>query len=113
MITNGLYFYSSKARDGVVGGAEGVMVVRDGTLLGGTEFFYFTGTYSCSGGRWKGEITQQEHTPSPHTFPTARRIVSAGFNGTYTDEDAVFEATALVGRRSLQYEATLRLLKAV
>jgi hypothetical protein len=53
MITNGFYFYSSKARDGVVGGADGVMVVRDGTLLGGTEFFYFTGTYSCPGGRWK------------------------------------------------------------
>jgi hypothetical protein len=113
MITNGLYFYSSKARDGVDGGADGVMILRDGTLLGGTEFFYFVGTYSCSGGRWKGEITQQEHTPAPHTFPTARRIVSAGFNGTYTDKGAVFEATALVGKRSLQYEATLRLLKAV
>jgi hypothetical protein len=30
MITNGLYRYSSKARDGVVGGADGVMILRDG-----------------------------------------------------------------------------------
>jgi hypothetical protein len=36
MIRNGLYFYSSKALDGVVGGADGVMVLRDGKMLGGT-----------------------------------------------------------------------------
>jgi hypothetical protein len=39
--------------------------------------------------------------------------VSIGFSGTYTDKDAQFELTALVGKRSLQYEATLRLLVAV
>ena len=48
MIRNGLYFYSSKALDGVVGGADGVMVLRDGKLLGGAEFFYYVGIYSCS-----------------------------------------------------------------
>ena len=53
MFRNGLYFYSSKALDGVVGGADGVMVLRDGKLLGGTEFFYFVGTYSCSGEKWQ------------------------------------------------------------
>ena len=34
-------------------------------------------------------------------------IVSAGFTGTYTDEGAEFEATALVGKRSLQYPARI------
>jgi hypothetical protein len=38
----------------------------------------------------------------------ARRIVSAGSTGTYTDEGAEFEATALVGKRSLRYHATMR-----
>ena len=112
MIRNGLYVYESKALDGGDGGYTGVVVLRDGSVLGGGWFFYFTGTYSCSGGRWKGELTQQEHTPAPYTFPTARRFVSAGFTGTYTDESAEFEATALVGKRSLRYHANMRWLVA-
>ena len=113
MIRNGLYFYSSKALDGVVGGGSGIMVLRDGKMLGGTEFFYFIGTYACSGGKWKGELTDQEHTPAPVALPTAGKgLVAFGFNGTYTDTDAQFYATALVGKRSLQYHATMRLLVA-
>jgi hypothetical protein len=113
VIRNGLYFYSSKALDGVFGGADGVMVLRDGKMLGGTSFFYFIGTYSSSGGKWKGELTDQEHTSAPVGLPTAGKgPVAFGFNGTYTDEGAQFYATALVGKRSLQYHATLRLLVA-
>jgi hypothetical protein len=111
MIRNGLYFYSSKALDGVVGGADGVMVLRDGKLLGGTEFFYYVGTYTCSGAKWKGELTNQEHRPAPAKFPTAGKgQVAFGFNGTYTDHGAQYYATALVGKQSLQYHATFRLL---
>ena len=113
MIRNGLYFYSSKARDGVVGGADGIMILRDGTMLGGTEFFYFVGTYNCYGGKWKGEFTNEEHTPAPINRPMARKgTVSIGFSGTYTDKDAQLELTALVGKRSLQYHAIMRLLVA-
>jgi hypothetical protein len=111
MIKNGFYSYASKALDGVDGGDSGVMVLRDGGILGGTSFFYLTGTYGCSGGRWKGEITHQEHNPAPQTYyPMARRIVTLGFAGTYTREGAEFEATALVGKRSLRYHVGLRLL---
>jgi hypothetical protein len=113
MIRSGLYFYSSKARGGVVGGADGVMILRDGKMLGGTEFSYFVGTYSCSGGKWKGEFTNQEHTPAPVTRPMAGKgTVAIGFSGTYTDTDAEFELTALVGKRSFQYHAIMRLLVA-
>jgi hypothetical protein len=87
MIRNGLYLYSSKALDGVDGGADGVMILRDGTILGGTEFFYFVGTYTCSNGKWKGEFTNEEHTPAPIMRPMAGRgTVSIGFSGTYTDK---------------------------
>ena len=111
MITNGLYFYSSKALDGVDGGFDGVLFLRDGKLFGGNEFFYFVGTYSSSGGKWKGEFTSKEHTPAPITRPMARKgKVSAGFSGTYTDKDAQYEFTALVGKRSLRYHVSLRLL---
>jgi hypothetical protein len=110
MIRNALYRYESEALDCGDGGYIGVVVVRDGSILGGSSFFYFNGTYSSSGERWNGEITQQEHTQAPLTFATARRIVTAGFTGTYTDEGAEFEATALVGKRSLRYHAVMRLL---
>jgi hypothetical protein len=113
MIRNGLYFYSSKARDGVDGGADGVMILRDGKMFGGTEFFYFFGTYNCAGGKWKGELTNGEHTPAPATRPMARKgIVYSGFSGAYTDESAEYHATALVGKRSLQYHVIMRLLVA-
>ena len=113
MIRNGLYFYSSKALDGVVGGADGVMVLRDCKMLGGTPYFYFIGTYTSSGGKWKGELTDQEHTPAPAGLPTAGKgLVAFGFNGTYTDDGAQFYATALVGKQSIQYHATLRFLEA-
>jgi hypothetical protein len=113
MIRNGLYFHSSKARDGVIGGADGVMILRDGKMFGGTEFFYFVGTYNCASGKWKGELTNDEHTPAPATLPMARKgTVYSGFNGTYTDEGAEYEATALVGKRSLQYHVIMRLLVA-
>ena len=68
MITNGLYVYESEALDHGDGGYRGVVVLRDGTVLGGSSFFYFVGTYSCSGGKWKGELTQREHTPAPYSF---------------------------------------------
>ena len=53
MIRNGFYSYGSKALDGIDGGDSGVIVLRDGGILGGTSFFYFIGTYSCSGGGGK------------------------------------------------------------
>jgi hypothetical protein len=111
MIKNGFYSYGSEALDGVDGGDNGVMVLRDGGIIGGTSFFYFIGTYTSCGGRWKGAMTHQEHNPAPQTYyPMARRIVTLGFTGTYNDEGAEFEATALVGKLSLRYHAGLRLI---
>jgi hypothetical protein len=53
MIKNGLYALSSEMLDGAVGGNTGVMVIRDGTMRGGDIYFYFVGSYSCSGDKWK------------------------------------------------------------
>jgi hypothetical protein len=50
--------------DGIQRGNRGVMVVRDGSLRGGDSFFYAYGTYSSANGKWKGEVTNQKHTPT-------------------------------------------------
>jgi hypothetical protein len=54
----------------------------------------------------------REHTPpdiSKAWF--TRQAVSMGFSGTYTDDDAEFDATALVGKMSVQMKVIFRLLR--
>jgi hypothetical protein len=111
MIRNGLYLVISKLLDDAEGGATGVPVLRDGTMLGGGPIYYHVGSYVCSGGKWKDELTVREHTPPEITKVWfTRQVVSMGFNGTYTDDDAEFDATALVGKRSVQMKVIFRLL---
>jgi hypothetical protein len=110
MIRNGLYAVTSKLLDGLEGGATGVSVLQDGTMRGGGSIYYHTGRYSCSSGKWKGELTTREHEPDLITKLFARKVVTMGFTGTYTDEGAEFEATALVGKQSARLKVIFRLL---
>jgi hypothetical protein len=71
MIRNGLYAISTKLLDGVAGGATGISVLRNGRMFGGGSFLYHIGSYQCSGGKWKGEVTSQEHTPTIDVRPFA------------------------------------------
>jgi hypothetical protein len=112
VIKNGLYALSVEILDGLEGGDTGVVVLRDGAIRGGDSFFYFIGSYSCSRGRWKGEVTSQEHTPALATRLFARKIATIGFSGTYTDDGAESENTALLGKQSIGFRTVLRLLVA-
>ena len=112
MIRNGLYALSVELLDGIEGGGNGVLVLRDGTIRGGDSFCYFIGTYRCCAGKWKGEVVSQEHTPYLATRPFARRVATVGFSGIYTDNGAVNDNTALLGKRSIPFKTTLRLLLA-
>jgi hypothetical protein len=69
---------------------------------------YYVGTYNCSDGKWTGEIVSREHTPT--TRPIAERVQSIEFSGTYNDGGAEVDATAVVGKQRIRYDATLRLL---
>src|SRR6267142_3134242 len=64
MIRNGLYAISTKLLDGVDGGQTGVSVLRNGRMLWGGAVLYHFGSYHCSGSKWQGEVTSQEHTPT-------------------------------------------------
>jgi len=111
MIRNGLYHITVEMLDGIEGGNQGVMVLRDGTLRGGDSFFYAYGSYTAANGRWKGEVTNQEHSPTFGARPVwERKVVTIGFTGTYTDEMAEGDGMALAGKQSIRFKSKLRLL---
>jgi hypothetical protein len=111
MIRNGLYHITVEMLDGVTGGNQGVMVLRDGIMRGGDSFFYAFGTYTSADGKWKGEVTNQEHSPTFGERPIwERKVVTIGFSGTYTDVSADGEGIALAGKQSIRFKSKLRLL---
>jgi len=110
MIRNGIYLATTRFLDGVEAYNRHIMVLRDGTMRGGGGYYYTVGSYTCSGGKWKGEMTSREHSPIHGTYPWARKEISIGFTGTYNDEGAEFDATALAGKRSFRFKSIYRLL---
>lgn len=111
MIKNRLYSLTAIPRDGAAAEVGGILMLRDGKLLGGDSYVYYEGNYECTADNWQGKITSQEHTPT--TRPIAQRIQHIGFFGTYTDASALIDAMALVGDQSIRYDAKLRLLVAI
>ena len=93
-------------------GLSGVMLLIDGRILGGDAFFYYLGSYSSADGRWKGEMLNQEHTPSVGDNPIlGGHEVGIGFAGSCDEQGALMEATALAGKRSLRLTAVLKLMR--
>ena len=108
VIRNGIYALTALAIDGAGVDAGGVLILHDGKILGGDSFVYYVGTYNCFDGKWTGEIIGREHTPT--TRPIAERVQSIEFSGTFNDDGAVADATVVVGKQRIRYDATLRLL---
>lgn len=109
-VANGLYSVHQRALDGVDAGLAGVMVLFDGRILGGDAFFYYLGAYHSAGGRWKGQILNQEHTAARGSI-FAGTEVGIGFSGHCSESAAEFEATALAGKRSLRLKTMLSLIQ--
>jgi hypothetical protein len=110
-IRNGLYSIHIRMLDGIDGGNTGVMILQDGRIRGGDAFFDYIGACTSANGKWKGELVNHEHTPSQGERPVFGGYeVGIGFSGTYTDEGAVAEATALAGKRSIRFSAVLKKL---
>ncbi len=108
---NGLYTIHIEMLDGVSGRNGGVMVLHDGTIRGGDSHFYYTGSYSFADGKWKGELINNEHTPTSGLRPVfGGREVGIGFSGTYDEDGAEAFATALAGKRSIRFRAVLKKL---
>jgi hypothetical protein len=109
-VTNGLYSVQTEMTEGGRGHATGVIVLLDGKIAGGDSYFYFTGSYSAKNGKWRGELTTNQHTKSAGVLPLfGGREVTCGFTGTYSAEAAEANGTALVGKTSVLFNAKLTL----
>jgi T3SS negative regulator,GrlR len=111
---NGLYSIHVQLGDGREGKGSGVLVFRDGVILGGDAFLYYTGKYSAEGATVRGEVVVNQHTPSLDETPIFGGLeVGIGFSGGFTETGASVGGTALVGRNSVIFRATLRRLASV
>jgi len=109
-IANGLYTIRIEMRDERRSRASGVIVLCDGRILGGDTYFYYSGSYTFQEGKWRGELITQQHTKATgKNLAFGGREVSCGFTGTYSDGKADVEGTALVGKASISFRATLAL----
>jgi hypothetical protein len=68
-ITNGLYSILTEMMEGGHGHASGVIVLLDGRIAGGDSHFYYTGSYTADRGKWRGELTTNQHTKSVGVLP--------------------------------------------
>jgi hypothetical protein len=110
---NGLYSVHIQMLDGVKGRASGVIVLRDGLILGGDPYFWSVGSYTVGDGTWKGDLVTNQHTPYRDSMARpvfGGREVTTGFSGTFRDDGSEVFGTSLVGSRSISFRATLRRL---
>ena len=110
---NGLYSIHTHMLDGVKGRDSGILILRDGVLVGGGPYFWSIGSYTVGDGTWKGELRTNQHSPFSDPFVRslfAGQEVTSGFSGTFANEEAEVFGTTLVGNRSLSFHATLKKL---
>lgn len=108
---NGLYSVHVSLGDGRTGKGSGVIVLRDGIILGGDAFLYYVGSYVVAGQRMKGEIVINQHTPSTGQYPLFKgEEVGVGFSGEISGREILLLGTALVGNASQIFRGTMRRL---
>ena len=92
---------------------SGILILRNGVVIGGGPYFWSVGSYTVGNGTWKGHLSTNQHTPFSDRFVRplfAGQEVTSGFSGTFADERAEVFGTTLVGTRSLSFRATMKKL---
>jgi hypothetical protein len=113
VMKNGLYSIHVSLQDGRVGKGSGVIVFRDGKIVGGDAYLFYTGTYTVKDNTFRGEVLVQRHTtPRDNDNPLfgGPAPVGIGVSGTFTETRATMTGTALVGKASQIFGATLHKL---
>jgi hypothetical protein len=102
---NGLYFIRVEPAGGGRAANGGVLVLRNGRILGGDAFFYYVGSFTGADGSWNGEFSTKQHTRSDLVVPVfGGKEVTVAFAGTYGDGAAEVQATSA----GAGYRVTLR-----
>lgn len=102
---NGLYFIRVEPAGGGRAENGGILVLRNGRILGGDAFFYYVGSYSGTDGSWAGEFSTKQHTRSEIARPIfGGHEVTVAFAGTCGEGTGEVEATSPGGG----YRVTLR-----
>ena len=110
VMKNGLYSIHVTLLDGRVGKGSGVILFRDGQILGGDAYLYYTGSYTFRNGKWRGDMTVNQHTEAVgRTLAFGGREVTCGFSSDYSAGGAEVEGMALVGKTSVTFTARLTL----
>ncbi|HXM35638.1 MAG TPA: hypothetical protein VN920_10655 [Pyrinomonadaceae bacterium] len=74
--------------------------------MGGDTHFYYTGSYTFKNGKWRGELITQQHAEAIGVnLLFGGREVTCGFTGVYSDDEAEVDGTALVGKKSVSFNA--------
>ena len=114
VMKNGLYSIHVTLLDGRVGKGSGVILFRDGKILGGDAYLYYTGSYTLKhNNTFKGEVLVQRHTsPRGNDNPLFGGPAPVGIavSGTFTETRGEMTGTALVGKASQIFGATLHKL---
>jgi hypothetical protein len=107
---NGLYSIHVDLLDGRSGRGSGIILFRDGQIRGGDTYLFYVGHYVVRGERFSGEVVINQHTRSVAVQPLfgGSSEVSIGVSGSFAGDAAVMNGTALVGKSSLIFRATLR-----
>jgi hypothetical protein len=109
-VSDGLYSIAIEMSGVRRGHATGIVMLEGGRIMGGDSFFYYTGSYSFSRGKWRGEMIVLQHTEAPGlNLVFGGREVGCGFTGTYSAGAADIDGTALVGQTSVPFRAHLTL----
>ena len=108
---DGLYSLHVKTLDGHFGKGSGVIVFREGKILGGDAFLFYTGLYTVEGDTLKGELQVDQHTQPRDVAPLfGGRPVSIGFSGKVGETEITIGGAALFGKQSIRFTGTLRWL---
>jgi hypothetical protein len=109
-VIEGLYSLEIEMSGTKRGRATGVAIIQNGRIMGGDSYFYYTGSYTFSRGKWRGEMIVHQHTDAPGlNLAFGGREVSCGFTGTFSGGSAEIDGTALVGTSSVPFHARLTL----
>jgi hypothetical protein len=79
IMKNALYSIHVDLLDGRSGKGSGVVVFRDGQILGGDAYLFYVGSYvsNADSKTFKGEVTVMQHTPSRCSAARTSRSASA------------------------------------